>query len=1128
MNAGPPPYSPPTSYGGKGDDLRRAQGLLDSLRRRQLTAERHAAVALTTGVVSVLWLTVGLLEASLHLPPLGRVALSATALLISVTVAAAIWWRLSRDLRLRPGRAADQYWALRLGDLTPHTLRDRLLNALQIAQGSAASRENPSTALAAEALYRAVASVDKVDALQANDFSGRSRALRTGGAAVVALVAALAMRPVVIGSSVIRLLHPFTDYTPPPAFTLSVTPAGGWVYRSESVEFVISADGVAPTSVEFAYRQSGGDEVAQDVRLTDGRGAIAFDGFPMTISYLVRRDRVTTSPYRLDVIARPQIVELSYKLLPPAYTRLPSIVGRENSGDIEALPGSAVELSVRASKELADALLVMSRAGDDTLAADTLPMEVSGAEAKLRFKVQREGGYVVRLVDKGGHRDRDPVQYRIHLLTDEPPAVRIPFPDVDVVLGDDMVVPLRIEADDDYGLQRLELNYRKLEAPDSTVQRWPLGSSRNARSIALDTLWALGDLALMPGDVVEYWAAAWDNDDVRGPKRSESARRLVRLPTFEEIVAGVEQIETEATLDTKKALDAAKELREEVSKLVEQMRRDPNADWERQKQIEQSLTQQEKLSQQAEQLSKTLDELARKLDRHDLLTPETLEKYQELQKLMAEVASPELKEAMEKLRQAMASQDPEKIRQALEQFDMDREQFLQNIERSLSILQQLKLERKLDELAKRAEELLHAQEQVLKNLDEGRTDDAARSLESQAQRADALRREMEETRQLAEQATASEVAKSLDSLASARTIKEMPAAMRGTASAATSGRSGEAKSAGEESARDLAELSAALDQLAESFKEHRKADLAAKLRRLVEELLYVSRAQEELQGESRLLGTQSPRYRDLAGAQQDVREALAGIAGRTFELSKETFFVTPELGASLGRGLQQVDRALEGFSDRTPRSAVAPQKQALGEVNRSAAQLLAILQQLQGSSSSSGYEELMQKLSEMASAQQGLNQSMPIPGQGEGSLPTEGGSLSQLAAQQRALQQQMEQAAEEARGIEEMLGDLQGIADAMGDVAKDMENQQLTERTRRLQQQIVSRLLDATRSAREEEYSKKRESKTGVDVVRKPASPAQFQEAHDRLRRDLLRALQEGYTPDYRKLIRDYYEALER
>ena len=80
------------------------------------------------------------------------------------------------------------------------------------------------------------------------------------------------------------------------------------------------------------------------------------------------------------------------------------------------------------------------------------------------------------------------------------------------------------------------------------------------------------------------------------------------------------------------------------------------------------------------------------------------------------------------------------------------------------------------------------------------------------------------------------------------------------------------------------------------------------------------------------------------------------------------------------------------------------------------------------------------------------------------------------------------------------------------------------------QEHILSKLLDAQRSINERDYKNERESKAGQDVARQ--SPAQLNLSSDKgknkIKDELNKAAQEGYTKDYEELIRKYYDALQK
>lgn len=1106
-----------------------ARRLLESLRKSQLKIEITASAANWFSVLFILLLTAALFEMMFYSGSLTRSLFLLFSLLLLILASTVLLIRLVKDPRLKKNFESEEWWALTLGRTAPESIRDRLLNALQVNTKAASERDSFSAELARHALYEVVYDLQDVDSSRALNSDSRTTAIRVAAGVAAALLLTLLITPGRTLGALDRLMHPRQEYKTAAEFSIDVRPRSGWTYRGEPREFQVIVEGKSPNYVEFIYQYAGGNQQSERVRIQDSLGVISFDGLMEPMTYFAKWKDVVSPVYNISVVSRPQIAELQYRLIPPKYSRLQIETGRENVGDVEALPGSRLELGIRTSKHLRDAWLIFLANGADSSRLDTLPMAIKGLSASVGFMLMKEGKYNIRLRDRDGHPDKDPVTYRISLLADDSPSVRIVYPDGDVELGDDPVLPVAIQADDDFGINRMEIAFKQMEV-DSQAQSMKINlQNPGAQSHTLDYFWDIGELFLMPGDVVEYWIVVWDNDNVNGPKIAESEHRLVRLPSMEEILTGVAEAEEKSIDQVENSLEAAKELREAMNEIIEEMKRNPDVDWERRRQVEDAMESQKAIQEQIEKLAKTIDDLVERLEKHDLLTPEILEKYRQLQELISEVATPEMKEAMEKLRKALEEQNPEDVRKALEQFNFDRESFLQNIDKTMNILKQLQLERRLDELVKQVEEILHSQEEVISKVDESDLNKLAGEQTDIQNSMSDFEKNLERTAEMSVENGENQLAQDLgdiDSLVSERAIRNR---MLKSAADMKAGKRKSARENTEQTARDLSDVASRLSKVSEELKQRRKDELARKIRRIAEELLYVSEGQEELAEQSKELGTQSPRYRSLAGQQGSLKSSLDSITMRLFEIGRETFFITPALGASLGKASRDLDTAIDRYTGRSPRSASTSQKNALGEINRAVMQLINILEQLQSASSSSGYEEMLEQLSQMASSQQGLNQqSMPMPGlDGEQTMPG-ADQMSRMAAQQRALQKQMEKLAEEGEGMREILGDLDGIAKNMGEVADDLEEQNVEARTRRLQEQIVSRLLDATRSARQKEYSRKRESKIGEDLVRRSPQRIQLDSDAEKLRRDLKRALQEGYTRDYRRLIRAYFQALEK
>ena len=214
-----------------------------------------------------------------------------------------------------------------------------------------------------------------------------------------------------------------------------------------------------------------------------------------------------------------------------------------------------------------------------------------------------------------------------------------------------------------------------------------------------------------------------------------------------------------------------------------------------------------------------------------------------------------------------------------------------------------------------------------------------------------------------------------------------------------------------------------------------------------------------------------------------------------------------------------------GRGTRAAKSA----REAMGALNTTALAVRRAIADLASAASAIGFDEMLQRMQELAEQQGGLNaQSQNMFGQ-PGFSPGQSMSLAQMAARQQAIRQAMS----ELRGQmgaqrEKLLGDLGDVLSEMDEVSKRLSRGQLDRRTLDRQRRILSRMLDAQRSVRERGWSKQRQAKKGKDFVyRGPGSlPGNLGEVDNPLRRRLKEAMQEGYPAEFEPLIRQYFEKL--
>jgi hypothetical protein len=321
-----------------------------------------------------------------------------------------------------------------------------------------------------------------------------------------------------------------------------------------------------------------------------------------------------------------------------------------------------------------------------------------------------------------------------------------------------------------------------------------------------------------------------------------------------------------------------------------------------------------------------------------------------------------------------------------------------------------------------------------------------------------------------------------------------------------------------------------LQQAKQQMSQQQKQEVLQALRRSTQELLKLSQSQEELIGETKNARTNTPKFNEMAERQLNMMQALGRQAEDLLALSQKTFFVTPEIGKALGRTMGEMKNALNSLEERNNSAASENQGNAMGALNETIRYLRSSMQSCSGSSSGMGMEQFMQQLQAAAGQQQNINAQTQELGQGNLSLQQQA-SLSRLAAEQMQLKKNLEELANEAGDRSEILGRLDEVTQEMGDVAQELAGKRnVNPEVIQRQERILSRLLDAQRSLRTRDYSRKRESEEGKSYQARRVmelSPDMNEENRKR-QEDLLKALKEGYSRDYRELIKRYFEAISR
>jgi len=1005
---------------------------------------------------------------------------------------------------------------------------DRLVNAVQLQQVK--PEDGISDTLQAAAVAAGQQVIQDIPSGMLFPGSEIKRNLKRLGLGLVVVLILYAVNFSTTTAALTRLAHPTENFAYPLPLQLQLFSPVDQVLVGDTVMISGTVSGRAVSQVQLIIRTKK-DTASYLLTVQEQKFELPLDHLMNSFTAVARVrnqrlwepwEQVESAPLRIQVINRPLVQSLTIRVKPPAYTQLPTEVYQHDIMAISGLLGSRVSLEGLASKVIQSATLHFQK-------TPARPISLEGASFRTDFRLEHDDRIWITLTDDEGVTNLDPLEYPIYVAGDVAPLIRVLVPGEDVILGEKMQIPLRLKLDDDFGFSKLRLFYH-LQHPDYLqvdttlyVQVVQLPHQVEA-SLEFNYLWDLNDIAIMPEDAIEYWFTVWDNNTVSGPQQASSKKWLARLPSLDEMFTDIAQGNEQVKQEQEDVLDLVKEVKEKVAELALEVQKDPNLSWEQQQEATESMDQVKNLKDQLEEISKQLDQMISSAEDQNLFSDETLDKYAELQQLMDELVTPELKAAMERLQEAMDQKDPREMQAALEDFQAEMENFQKSVERTLEIFKQVELEQKIDELTTRLNDLADRQASLSQDLSESEASEAANQeakisddFDQATQTSDELQQLLDQNQELSS-AEVQDLQEQMQDQQIGDNLEQATGLME-------QGQMSQAQPPADAAAQSLRQMANQSQQIRSNLQQQMMDQVMSEFHSALLKSLRLSQTQEDLEQPTARSSRQSSLLRDYADTEMDLMQGLQQLAAELKTLGNKTFAVSPAQGRALGSVQAHMQQAINDLEARNPRKSAQAQALARESLNRLARQLANSMESLQQSGESSGFSDYMQQLQQMAGQQQGLNQQTMLQlGMGNPSM------MQQLAQQQMQLRQSLSQIEQGMGSDSRMLGDLGKIGAEMEEVAKALRSKRPSQQIHDQQERILSRLLDAQRSATQRDFSKKRKSKTGQNDpawLGARGLPEDRGAARNKLYEELIFSLKQDYTREEQTLIREYFNQLE-
>lgn len=840
-----------------------------------------------------------------------------------------------------------------------------------------------------------------------------------------------------------------------------------------------------------------------------------FEKLDYSLEYYLSNGNAKTKVCKITVYERIAVNQIKVIYDYPPYTRLESEQDTLLLGNISAIEGTKIKLLVSTNSDINDSWMIYS---DGT----SLIGENVGSKISLfNFTLNSSTNYQLKVLNSYNDEYISP-QKSITVIPDLKPEITLADYPQEGKMDKNQIIPITIKLNDDFGLQNLKLFYEI----NSTIKvDTLLFSTINNKIYNYSMQLDLSKYKMYPGDEATFWATIEDN---LGKKhRVESDRITLRIPTLQEIFQELELEETQQSELMTKTLKESDVLQEEFEKKRRELLKKDELEWQDKEEVKNMMSQQEQLSQNVEQSIEKMQEMIQEATKNEALTQETLQKMEKIKELMEEITSSEMLEMMQKMKDKMSDLTSEDFKKALEEMKFSMEEFNEKLEQTLKMLEELKKNQSLEKLLGLTEEMQEMQEKLLEKSDSNK-DGAELSKEQEAikERLEAIKEEMEKLSDMLNSPSDQAVKDELSKMQEQVDMDKMSEQMDQVSQQMKKNESSSTQSSQEQMLSQMKEMSESMMSMQSMMSKIKSKEAEEAKDKLIKELLFYSQQHRDLF----VVMDNDPFviFEKMISQQEMINLSLR----KFFSIPEVMLSLNPKFMLDLSNTMSEYNKFFLDVSDKRVYTAKASMKEIQSGLNSMVFTLLLEDGDQQGGGGSGGMEDFMKQMQQMGQQQMAMNmmaqQMMQQLGQGKPQISNEmRGQMRQMSADENRLAENIKrmiqtnpQAQKQASGLNRLVEELEAVSNKLRFNKMDQE-------LLKQQENILSRMLEATKSINKKDQSQKRKGQEAGD--KQWETPEDIEMRFKELENNaLLEEEYRNYSKEYQKIILEYLKRLNR
>lgn len=1003
---------------------------------------------------------------------------------------------------------SDKEAAILIGRFFPE-IKDKLLNTLQLADKIDDYSESE---LLVATIEQRTAELQPIRFSDAVDFKDNFKYLRVFGLSILILITLIIFFPDFSQKPVERIINYDKFYEKPLPFQVNIQSEEIEVVQGDDLDFTIHVTG-EKIPEKFYINSSVGTRMM--TKLSNNDFSFTFNNIYQSESFHINGGEYTSPEIRIIVNPSPTLLYYETELSYPRY------INRKKetlSGKTRLMVPQGTDVRfVFHTKDVASMNIIH----------DSICHEVKSEnnEYVYSYKAMQTSKLYVNISNQWSE-NYNPIPFKVEVIPDEYPEIQVqPFNETfsKHTYYSGLVA-------DDYGFSKLLYHFEVENKPNqSFVKRIDIdrNNSRTSFYYSVD----LDTLKMYPGDEVKTYFEIWDNDGINGAKSRRSELFYLSLPTRETLDSLADASEENVLSKLQEKTNDLEQLRKDIDEMLKDLMSKKELDWTDKEKIKELLEKQKEIQEEWDKVQEEQKELQDFMENNELSSEELLKKQEQINKLFEEVIPDEMKKLMEELEKMLDEMPREKMQQMMQDLKQNNKELQEMMDRNLSLLEQLKVEKDLNDLINKMNELSEKLENVNESNNDSLTaENAKNQLNELSQELDSI---MERNKGLQEPFNISK-----DENMENEINQDLDEAGNMEENGDDSGSSQKKNEAGKKM-REMSEqlsmdmMMSGMEQLGED---------AHLIRILLENVVRSSHEEEDLMNEVANMKKDDPTLSDKISRQKEIVDNFAMVEDSLRKMAMRQTDIKNFVFNELQLIDQQLQLAMKEMNEMTLGAAVSRQQRAMMSMNNLALMLSESLNDMNesmmessgscskpknskkpqsGKQTMKNMKDLQEQLGKQLEQMRKEMQRQQQEGKPQQSMSEE---FARMAAQQEMLREQMQ------KMLDEMKKDGVTGDDGINQIIKDMEkleedlvNKKINNQTIKRNQDILSRMLKAQNAQEEREKEEKRKSEEFKGSYEKRNIDEIEYQNNLKKQQEFLKLNSIEYQPFYRSKINDYF-----